>query len=120
MTPFQYLSCALGVLLLASLAGNAWQYHQHDEYVRAEAQARQFADDTKAAAGACTASVEQLRKDGLARQAQLVQLLKSVAPAVAASQKEALTALNAKPDNPQDLCGSLERYLRTEVKAEKK
>lgn len=120
MTPFQYLSAMLGVLLLASIAGNAWQYHEHDQYVRLEAQARQYATDTKGAAEACTASVEQLRKDGLARQAKLVDLLKGIAPEVAENQMAALSAMNEKPDNPQDLCGSLERYLRTEIKGEKR
>lgn len=120
MTPFQYLSCALGVLLLASIAGNAWQYHEHDQFVRLEAQARQYATDTKGAAEACSNSVEDLRKDGLARQAKLVELLNGIAPEVAANQVEALKALNVKPDNPQDLCGSLQRYLQTEIKGEKR
>lgn len=119
MTPFQYLSAALGAMLSASVLLNAWQYHQHDQSVRLEAQARQFADDTKASAGACSASVDRLAKDGRDRQAELLRLLRGIAPAVAENQKAALAALNAKPDNPQDLCASLQRYLQVEIQLER-
>lgn len=119
MTPFQYLSAALGVLLGASALLNAWQYHQHDQSVRLEAQARQYADDTKVSASACSASVVLLAKDGRDRQAELVKILRGIAPAVAANQKAAIEALNAKPDNPQDLCASLGRYLQGEITRER-
>lgn len=106
-------------MLLASLALNGWQYKQHDQAVRLEAQARQLAEDTKGAAGACSASVDQLAKDGRDRQAELLRLLKGIAPAVAENQRQAIAALNANPDNPADICGSVLRYLQREIVKER-
>lgn len=109
----------LGILLAISVALNGWQYHQALEAATKYGTTKQLADDTKAAAGACTKGVEDLAKAGRGRQNDLLAALKAVAPQVAAEQTAALQALQAKPDDAKDLCGSLERYLKGQIKAER-
>ena len=109
----------LGVLLAASVALNGWQYRQALGNAVKYGTTQQLAEDTKAAAGACSASVEDLAKAGEKRHLQMIAALKGVAPEVERLQRDALRAAGAKPDNPQDLCGSLERYLRAQIKAER-
>ena len=114
-----YLVAILGVLLALSTAGNAWQYHEHDKIITAEATAQQLNRDTANAAKTCSASVDNLAAAGTAREKRLIGAMANIAPTVAAGQKEALNALAAKPDNPNDLCGSLQRFLSAGIKAEK-
>ena len=114
------LAAILGILLAVSVAGNAWQFHHGEKLVAAKAATEQLATDTKAAAEACSASVDRLDKAGKARQGKLEAALKSVAPAIAKDQKAALDALKARPSDPANLCGSLEKYLRDQIKAERK
>lgn len=109
----------LGILLGLSVAGNAWQYHQHTKDAVAFGTTKQLAEDTKAAAGACSTSVDNLAKAGRTRQDAILAALAGVAPKVAELQKEALVAAQAKPDDPKDLCGSLQRYLKAQVRAER-
>lgn len=119
MNPFQYATIALGVLLAASVSLNAWQYHDHDKTVALAAAASQYATDAKAGADACSASVDALGKDGTARQGRLERLIAGVAPKVQQFQAESIAALTSKPDNPQDLCGSLARYFKIEIGKER-
>lgn len=114
-----YAVAILGILLAISAAGNAWLFQRQDAAGKAEAKAEQLFRDTKAAAGACTASVDTLAKAGNTRQARLEAALKAVAPAVAKDQQAALKALAARPDDPRDLCASLARYWKREIEAER-
>ena len=109
----------LGILLALSAAGNAYQYHQAGKLQVRIGTTKQLADDTKAAATACSAGVDRLETASTARQTALEKALKGIAPKVAALNAEALVASRAKPDDPKDLCGSLERYLKGQVKAER-
>ena len=109
----------LGLLLAISVAGNAWQFHHGEVILEAKAATTQLAADTKAAADACSAGVDDLAKAGRTRGKALIEAMKQVAPTVQALQEAAIVAQRAKPDDPKDLCGSLERYLRTEVAAER-
>lgn len=114
-----YLIAVMAVLLALSAAGNAWQFKHGEAAIEAAATATQMNTDTKAAATACSSSVDALGKAGDKRQTDLLAALKGVAPRVAALQAESLKAMGAKPDDPKDLCGSLERYLRGQIKSEK-
>lgn len=115
-----YAVAILAVLLAVSAAGNAWQYHEHTKDAVKFGATDQLAKDTKTAAEACSKGVEDLEKAAKARQTDLVNALKGVAPKVASLQAEALEAARAKPDDPKDLCGSLQRYLRDRIRAQKK
>lgn len=109
----------LAILLALSVAGNAWLFHSRDKALAAEATAEQLNADTAKAAQACTDGVNNLAKDGKARAARLEKMLGAEAGRIRTLQQQALDAQRAKPDDPQDLCGSLERYLRSQIKAER-
>lgn len=110
----------LGILLAISVAGNVWQYHEHTVDSIRLGTTKQLADDTKAAAQACTQGVLDLDKAGKARQRRLEDALAAVAPKVAQEQQAAIAALQARPDDPKDLCGSLERWWKARIAEEKK
>lgn len=110
---------ALVIALVVSLVGNAWLFHERDKSIERDARAEQLNTDTVAQAGACTASVEKLAKDGQLRSRRLDDALAGIAPTVRAEQIAALEAARARPDDPQNLCGSLERYLRGVISAER-
>lgn len=114
------MTWVLGILLACSVALNAWQENRHTEASVRFGTTSQLAADAKAAAGTCSASVDKLAQAGRAREKRLIGALERIAPEVKADQLAALQALKDRPDNPQDLCGSLERYLRGKIKAEKK
>lgn len=105
----------LAISLAVSLAGNAWLFHERDKAIEARAAVGQLQADTKAAAGACTKSVDDLAKASRAQAKGLQAAIEGASGQVAWLQTEALKAGQVKPDNPQDLCGSLERYLKGEL-----
>ncbi len=106
---------ALVILLAVSAAGNAYQYHEHGKDVAAAAVATSAYQGAKDAGKTCTDSVDKLAADGKVRQRTLIDALARIAPAVKADQEAALKALQAKPDDPKDLCASLGRYLAAEI-----
>lgn len=109
----------LGLLLALSVAGNAWLFHARDKALAAEVTAEQLNADTAVAAKTCSDSVDNLAKDGKARSARLEKMLGAESARIVSLQRQALDAQRAKPDDPKDLCGSLERYLRAQIKAER-
>lgn len=119
MNPATIGLIVLGVLLALSTAGNAYFWHERDGLLQREATVTQLQRDTKEAANTCTRSVEDLGKKGAERDRRIAAALDRVAPQVAADQKAALAALAARPDDPKDLCGSLERYLRAQITADR-
>lgn len=114
-----YLVVILGVLLALSSAGNVYQYHQHTTDSVKFGTTSQLAADTKAAAGACSKSVDDLAKAGKTRQAELLKALAGVAPKVSALEAAATVAARVKPDDINDLCGSLGRYWKREIAKER-
>ena len=109
----------LALLLALSAAGNVFLW-KHGEALKQEMGAvQQLATDAKAAGEACSKGVEDMAKAAGTRQKRLETALAAVAPEVRRAQSDALAALSAKPDNAADLCGSLERYLRSQIKAER-
>lgn len=109
----------LGILLALSVAGNAWQFHHGEVILEAKAATAQLAKDTTAAAQACTQGVEDLAKAGRVRGKALLDALEKAKPQVASLEAAATVAARAKPDDAQDLCGSIERYLTAQIKAER-
>lgn len=110
------LLVALGI----SVALNLWQYHQHDTLVEKAATATQLSVNALDAGKQCNDSVETLARDSKAQGAQIALRLDKLAPLLSSYQKDAIKALSARPDNPQDLCGSLERFLKAKINAERK
>lgn len=102
----------MGTLLAVSVAGNAYFWHERDALVRKEATVTQLQADTKAAVQVCTASVDNLARQGKQRDKRIEDKLASIAPQVKLDQQEALKALGARPDDPKDLCGSLDRFRK--------
>lgn len=115
--PLQILVIVLGILLALSAAGNAWQYHQHGRDLVRIGTTEQLADDTKAAAAACSRGVEDLAQAGRDRHDEVLARLAAQAGQVADLQRRSVAALNAQPADPNDLCKSLERYLREQIRA---
>lgn len=113
------MTYAVAILLALSTAGNAWQFHRHEATLEAKAATEQLAKDTTEAAKACTRGVDDLARAGRIRGQALLQAMRGAAPKVAALEAAASVAARAKPDAPSDLCGSLERYWKAQIKAER-
>lgn len=109
----------LGILLALSVAGNAWQYHEHTVDSVKFGTTKQLADDTKAAAQACSDGVDALQKQGAGTRTAIIAALQGESARIKGLQQDALTALAARPDNPADLCGSLDRYLKAQIAKER-
>lgn len=110
------LTQLLALLLAISVAGNAWQFHDHDKAVAAVATAEQLNTDTKAAAQACSASVDGLAADSKARSARIEQQLAGWSGRILELQGASIEALAARPANPADLCGSITQYLQAQIR----
>lgn len=109
----------LAILLVLSVAGNGWQYHEHGKDLVKIGTTEQLGADTKHAAETCSASVDDLATQGKTRHAELLASLQAQAGKVADLKGAAIAALNAKPADPADLCKSLEIYLRAQIKSER-
>ena len=109
----------LGVVLALSLAGNAFLFHSRDRALEGKAVAETAMAGFKGAAETCSASVDKLAADGQRRHAETLAMLKAETGRIKGLQHDALAAVRAKPADPKDLCGSLERYLREQLKRER-
>ncbi len=118
MTPNAVLGWALLIALGLSLAGNVWLFHERDGLIAREATVKQLEADTRVVAQSCTKSVDDLAAAGKARQRDLLASLAAIAPTVSMYQAEAIGALQARPADPQDLCGSLLKFWQAEIRRE--
>ena len=109
----------LGILLLISLAGNAFLFHSRDTALAEKSSLETSLAGWKGSAEACTASVDRLAKTGDARYAKILKKLEEDLPRIKGLQHEAIEAARARPTNPNDLCGSLLQELRTRIKQER-
>jgi len=109
----------LAILLAISVAGNGWQYHEHGKDLIRIGTTEQLTADTKAAADACSASVDDLARKGATQHAAVLASLAAQAGKVAGLEGAAIAALNAKPADPSDLCKSVALYLRDEIRKER-
>ncbi len=109
----------MAIALALSAAGNAWQFHRNGVLIAEGAKTEQARVDTLGAATACSASVDTLAAKSGQQATDLKTALAGIAPAVSKAQGEAIRALAAKPSNPNDLCGSLAVYLKTQIQAER-
>lgn len=115
MTPLGIAGIALTVSVAANLGLGHLYLAKRDELATQKAVTDQFA----ASAKSCSAGVDGLKKESDERhKAVLAALLKNAA-AVSDLQSRSNDALAAKPDDPSDLCGSLDRYLRGELEKER-
>lgn len=115
MSPTVIVIGVLMLLLALSGAGNAWLFHERDKALEAKATAVQLNADTAKAAETCGASVDKLATDSKVRHKNLEQAIGLTDIRVAELQGRANQVLQTKPDNPADLCGSLERFLRARI-----
>jgi len=115
----QYVGIALGVVLICSLTANAYFWHERDKAIEAQAVARELNKNTLAAASQCSESVEALKEDSVKRGKRLEDLMAGIAPQVRRDQSSAIKALSATADDAKDLCGSLARFWRGEIKRDR-
>lgn len=109
----------MGIVLAISLAGNGFLFWSRDNAIEEKAAAVTSATAWEASSTTCTNSVDQLAKDGDKRHKALLGAITSETQRIKGLQHEAIAAQRARPDNPQDLCGSLLRYWQDQVKREK-
>lgn len=115
MTPLGIAGIALAVSVAANLGLGHLYLGKRDELAAEKEISRQVG----AAAKSCSDGVETLRKEGVARQSAVLAALAAQKGAIDGLQSRANDALSAKPDDPADLCGSLDRYLRGEIEKER-
>jgi hypothetical protein len=109
----------LALLLALSCAGNAWQYHEHTVDSVKFGTTQQLADDTKAAAQACSDGVDKLQGQSAATRTAIIAAVQGEGARIKGLQHDALEAIKARPDDPKDLCGSIERYLKAQIAKER-
>lgn len=113
------ISAVLGVVLAISLAGNAGLGFLLQS---AWKDAARFESEKNIAIGgakACTDSIDNLASEGKKRQQAILRAIAASAGKVDQLRAESQTALAAKPDDPNDLCGSAMRYLQREIQRER-
>lgn len=115
ITAWGVVLIVLGLALAASMAGNAYFWHERDALIRKAATVEQMKADISAAATQCTASVDALAKDSRDRDRRIAAAMGKIAPTILADQRASLDALKARPDDPKDLCGSLDRFRRKAI-----
>lgn len=115
MSPLIMVAIALAVSMAANLGLTHLWLGARDDVARAEQSYKQV----DAAAKACTVGVDVLKAESDARQAAVLAALEQVRGAANRLQLSASKALAAKPDDPKDLCGSLQRYLQAQIVKER-
>lgn len=106
------------IALALSLGGNAYQFHRNGVLIAEGAKTEQARVDTLAAATTCSSSVDALAAKSGQQAAGIRAALIGIAPAVSKAQGEAIRALAAKPNDPNDLCKSLSIYLKAQIQGE--
>ncbi len=116
MPPFASI---LGLLLAISFAGNLWLFHSRDKALASAAQHKTAYEGALGAANLCSASVAELSAKSEARHAETLRRLAAQSGQVRGLEQAAIEALQARPSDPGDLCGSLAAFLKTEIAKEK-
>ena len=109
----------LGIVLAISLAGNAFLFHSRDNAIEEKASAQTAMAGYKGASEACSKSVDTLADKGKERHVAMLAALTAEADRIKGLQHDALETMRAKPSDPKDLCASLERYWREQIKRER-
>lgn len=109
----------LGLLLAISTAGNLWLFHSRDKALASAAQHEIAYDGAIGAANLCSASVNDLATTSKKRHEETLRRLSAQSGQVRGLEQAAIEALQARPSDPGDLCGSLAAYLRTEIQKER-
>ncbi|OQY69760.1 MAG: hypothetical protein B6D47_08525 [Rhodocyclaceae bacterium UTPRO2] len=116
MPPFASI---LGLLLAISFAGNLWLFHSRDKALASAAQHKTAYEGALGAANLCSASVAELSAKSEARHAETLRRLAAQSGQVRGLEQAAIEAMQARPSDPGDLCGSLAAFLKTEIAKEK-
>lgn len=116
MLPFASI---IGMLLAISFAGNLWLFHGRDKARESAAQHQTAYEGALGAANLCSASVNDLAAASKARHAETLRRLSAQSGQVRGLEQAAIEALQARPSDPGDLCGSLAAFLQTEIAKER-
>lgn len=111
MNPLLMVVIALAVSLAANLGLTHLWLGARDDVARSEQAYKQV----DAVAQACTTGVTALKTEADSRQAAVLAALEQVRGATTRLQLSASKVLAAKPDDPNDLCGSLQRFLQAQI-----
>lgn len=107
-------------MLGLSLAANVWLFNSRDSALEDLASQKLVSTSYQAAAGTCSESVDKLAAFGKGQGKAILDKLDTEATRIKSLQQDAITAARAKPDDPKDLCGSIERYLKSQIREEHK
>lgn len=113
------ITSILGLLLALSFAGNLWLFHSRDNALESAAQHKTAYDGALGAANLCSASVRTLSDESKVRHAETLRRLSAQSGQVRGLEQAAIEALQARPSDPGDLCGSLAAFLKTEIQRER-
>lgn len=105
----------LGIALAISLAGNAWLFSSRDAALEAKATAETAYEGAMGAANLCSASVKGLADESKSRHQEIMKRLAAQSGQVRSLEQASIEALQARPLTPDDLCASLDAFLRTEI-----
>lgn len=111
---------ALGVALAISLLSNVWLFNSRDSALEKVAQFETANQTLTTASKTCSDSVDNLAKEGVKRRNETIAAFAKEAARIKVLQQDALTVLNAKPIDPNDLCKSVLVYLQSELKKERR
>lgn len=110
-SPTLLLALALGLSMLA----NTWLFNSRDNALTEAATQRQANVQLKAAAEACTASVDALARASARQGTRLENLIAGESGRILTLQHQANDALAARPAFPADICKSVEAAMRAEI-----
>lgn len=110
-----YVVLALVILLLLSIAGNAYFWHERDGLIQKEATVTQLERDTKANALACKGSVDELGTKTEHQKMDIIKALGGAAAGIKQHQEDSLAALAATPEDAANLCGSLLKFWQSRL-----
>lgn len=109
------ITSIIGLLLALSVAGNLWLFHSRDKALASAAQHQTAYEGALGAANLCSASVNTLADESKTRHAETLKRLSAQTGRVKGLEQAAIEALQARPSDPGDLCGSLAAFLKTEI-----
>lgn len=114
------LIVVLASALAVALLGDLWLFHSRDVALERASAQEQAVRNVQASAEACSSSVEALAKKTDDLGDRIDKRLELQGGQIRDLEHQATKALQARPDNPADLCGSLMRYWRGEISREVK
>lgn len=118
-TPVVWVSGFLALSLAANAALVASNLELREKHAEAKGTWEQAAKQSTQAIASCNAGVARIESATARAQAAAASAAAENRAAIQAFQRKATAALSAKPDNPADLCGSLNRWLGQQIMQER-